>query len=80
MPALRRATPVLGQVGTHIHSIMVSLLQVKENGPAEDKKKYMLSDWVVVFNRKKLINDVSSCAKQILNQKVTLQPSKDVLP
>ena len=36
--ALRRATPGLGQVGTHVHSIMVSLLQVKENGPAEDKK------------------------------------------
>lgn len=32
----------------------------------------MLSDWVIVINQKELINNVSSCVKQTLNEKVTL--------
>lgn len=72
MPTLRRATPVLVHFGASVRSIMVSLLQVKENGLTEDKKKYMLSDWVIVINQKELINNVSSCVKQTLNEKVTL--------
>lgn len=36
-------TPGPGQVASSVHSIMVSLLQVKENGLAKDKK-YM---WVI---------------------------------
>lgn len=38
MPTLRRATPVLVHFGASVRSIMVSLLQVKENGLTEDKK------------------------------------------
>lgn len=36
---MRRETPFLGQVGTSVLLIMVSRLQVKGNGLAENKKK-----------------------------------------
>lgn len=48
MPTLRRMTLVLDQVGSSVHSIVLSLLQMKKNNLAEDKKYILV---IVAFKR-----------------------------
>lgn len=65
VPALRRATAVLGQVDPSLPSIMIPLLQVKKTVLQRVKNTCWLL--VMVFRHKKVINDAASCVKRVLN-------------